>query len=79
MANFKLVLNQKGIKDLLKSSEIKEACKEQAEIMRNAAGPGYEIGERNYPERIGYAVYPEGEEAWRDNLVNNTLEKVYRR
>lgn len=79
MANqFKFVLNRDGVKELLKSSELQNECRNLAEKVRAAAGEGYVVEDRNYPERSGAAVYPETTEANFDNLKNNTLEKAFR-
>ena len=42
-----------------------------------AAGSGYAIRE-THTDRVGFTLYPETEAARRDNLKNNTLEKVIR-
>lgn len=75
MAN-KIVLNSSGIREVLKSDEIAEMCREEAEKIRNRAGEGFAVEVRNYPERTGYAVYPETEEAFYRNLNKNTLLKA---
>jgi hypothetical protein len=46
--------------------------------MQQKAGPGYAVEDRHYPERNGAVVFPNTEEAYYDNLTNNTLEKVVR-
>ena len=51
---------------------------EEADKMASAAGPGYVSEPRAYTQRSGAAVYPSNADAWRDNLKNNTLEKVIR-
>ena len=76
MSKIKIVLNRKGVRELLKSQPIADACGEQAEQVKARAGEGYEVRQRNYPERTGYAVIAETDEAKRDNLKNNTLLKA---
>lgn len=76
MSNVKIVLNSPGIRELLKSAEIAEVCKEQADAVAGRAGEGYVVEQRNYPERTGYVVSTETYEAVRDNLKNNTLLKA---
>lgn len=71
-------LNYSGIGKMLKSDEFREVCLTAADRLASAAGPGYEAEERRTSQRVGAAVYPGDEDAWRDNLVNNTLEKLYR-
>lgn len=71
--------NEEGIRNLLKRDEMLAICMRYAQSMQQAAGPGYVAEERTeYPERVGAAVYPATPEAERDNLENNTLEKVRR-
>lgn len=72
----KLELNREGVKELLKSDETLEMCREYAERVQLAAGDGYEMENRSYPERSGAAVFPVTEEAGMDNLRNNTLLKA---
>lgn len=76
MSKIKIVLNRKGVRELLKSQPIADACKEQAEAVEGKAGEGYEVRKRNYPERTGYIVVAETDEAKQDNLKNNTLLKA---
>lgn len=76
MSNVKFVLNRSGVRDLLKSDGIYQVCAQHAEMTRASAGPGYEVGQRNYPERTGAAVYPATADAYYDNLRHNTLLKA---
>lgn len=76
MSNFKVKLNSRGVRELLKSPEIAKACEEQAEAVAERAGDGYVVGQRSYPERTGYAVNAATDKAKRDNLKNNTLLKA---
>lgn len=74
----KFKLNRKGVRNMLKWESTAEECMSYAQKMQAAAGPGYEVERREYPERIGASVFPETYEAYQDNLDNNTLEKVRR-
>lgn len=69
-------LNRAGVRELLKSPEIAEACKAQADAVADRAGDGYAVEQRDYPERTRYVVSAETDEARRDNLKNNTLLKA---
>lgn len=73
MGNVKIKLNREGVKELLKSAEMQEACRECAERVLARAGDGYVIEPRNYPERSGYAVKADTRQAYKDNYENNTL------
>lgn len=72
----KFVLNRAGVRELLKSDGIYRVCEEHAEATRATAGPGYELGRRDYPERTGVSVFPATGDAYYDNLRNNTLLKA---
>lgn len=76
MSKMEIKLNSDGIQELLKSREIASVCEEQAKAVAGRAGDGYTVQQRNYQERTGYAVIAETEEAYRDNLKNNTLLKA---
>lgn len=76
MSKVKIKLNSQGVRELLKSPEIASACEEQARAVAARAGSGYEVEQRNYPERTGFVVSAETDEARRDNLKNNTLLKA---
>ncbi len=74
--NVKVVLNSAGVQELLKSDWAAGECKKLAERIRNAAGEGYAVEPRNYPERKGYAVVAESYEAKRECYEENRLLKV---
>jgi len=78
MSSFKFVVNGAGIKELLKSEQMQNICEAYGEQVKAAAGPGYELARRNYPERSGVSVYPGNDDAYYDNLSHNTLEKIMR-
>ena len=69
-------LNSAGIRELMKSTEIKSVCREKALQVLSMSGQGYDMGERHYPSRTGFAVYPVTAKAYYDNLKNNTLVKA---
>lgn len=76
MSKLTVKLNSQGVRELLKSQAIADACREQAEAVAGRAGEGYSVEQRDYPERTGYVVSAETDEARRDNLKNNTLLKA---
>ena len=74
MANdVKVKLNSAGVRELLKSPEVKDACFTCANRVLARAGDGYVIEPRNYPERSGYAVRTDTVQAYRSNYKHNTL------
>ena len=78
MSKVRFKLNKKGVASLMKRSEMQQICMRYATKKQQAAGPGYEVETRTYPERAGAAVFPGDAQAYYDNLENNTLEKVRR-
>ena len=76
MSNITVKLNSQGVRELLKSQAIADACREQADAVAGRAGEGYSVEQRDYPERTGYVVSAETDEARTDNLKNNTLLKA---
>lgn len=73
MADVKIVLNSAGVKEVLKNENIAKVCRELANKAVSKCGEGYEVQERNYPERTGTAILAVTNEAKRDNMENHTL------
>lgn len=76
MSNVKFVLNQAGVRELLRSEEMASICMQEAQRVRDSAGADYVAERRNYPERTGAAVRPANTAGYYDNLRNNTLLKA---
>lgn len=76
MADVKIVLNREGVRQLLKDESIARLCMELANQTASRCGEGYEVQERNYPERTGAAVLAVTYQAKKDNSKNNTILKA---
>ena len=77
MSKVKFVLNRSGVRELLKGEGVKRVCADHAsQTLAGCVVPGYTMAERNYPERVGFAIYAEEYPAIADNLKNNTLLKA---
>ena len=76
MNKVKVVLNRKGVSELLKSQEAMNVCREYAEKIRDRAGAGYEISTYVGKTRVNAMVYADTYEARLDNYKNNTLLKA---
>jgi hydroxymethylglutaryl-CoA reductase len=74
----KFVLNKDGVKELLQSQEMQDIIKQHASAKASQAGDGYAYSVKVGQNRAYANVYPDTKEAAKDNLVNNTLEKVIR-
>lgn len=76
----KIEIHTAGIRELLKSQPVAEACKEQAQKIKTEVGNGFEVQSRKYPERTGYAVSAESREAvnkvYQENVLLKAIGKV---
>ena len=76
MGNIRVVLNSKGMQEMLKSPEVAEMCMQKAASALSRCGDGYEMDSRTYPERKGAVIKAVSYRAKKDNLDNNTLLKA---
>lgn len=76
MSDFKFVLNREGVRELMQSQEMVDVLTEYATQVAARAGEGYSvyIGKT----RANVSVVADTDEAYQDNLDNNTLEKAIR-
>lgn len=56
MPNFRLVLNRKGIRELLRSPEVQRDLRRRAEAIAASAGPGHEVDVEVGPNRARASV-----------------------
>lgn len=71
-------LNSQGVKELLKSKEIMDACVGIAKSAASQAGDGYNSDDGYVGKtRVSAMVYPFSDSAKSDNYQNNTLLKVF--
>ena len=79
MAKKQFQLNRKGVRELLQSAEMLNACGMYAEDIKGRAGAGYEVSTHSPGKtRVNASVYAATKEAAQDNLENNTLLKAVR-
>jgi len=69
-------LNLPGLNELMKSAEMQAVTEAAGQAMARAAGPGYATKTHVASFVAVTSVYPETDEANRDNLNNNTLLKA---
>ena len=73
----KIVLDKKGVRELLRSQEMMDICLEHAEATKTAAGgEGYEISSHVGTNRV--SALTDAIETIKDNYKNNTLIKSLR-
>ena len=79
MAKMRIVLDKKGVRELLRSQEMMDICLEHAEATKAAAGgEGYEISSYVGSNRVNASVRADTIETIKDNYKNNTLIKSLR-
>lgn len=77
MAKFKFKLNQRGVRDLMKSDRMKNVCMEEANNIIKATGRNdYETSSFRGKTRVNVNVKPGTKDAYKDIMNNNTLEKA---
>lgn len=76
----KIELNSEGIRELLRSPEMGEICKEYADKAVETLGEGYEAEEYVGKGRVNASVSAVTKEAIRENSGKNTvLKAVFRK
>lgn len=78
MNKVKFEPNSKGIRDLLRSSEMSNICQRYADAIVSKAGEGYASSAYIGTGRVNVSVRPETYEARKENAENNTLLKALR-
>lgn len=78
MANLEIELNSEGIKELLRSAQMKAICNERAKNALSQLGEGYVISSHTGKTRVNASIYAESRKARLDNLENNTILKALR-
>ena len=76
MSRCKIELNRSGVRQLLRSEEMKSMLKAKADAAAKACGDGYEAGSYVMLTRAVARVSAATIEAKQDNLANNTFLKV---
>ena len=78
MGKYKIKLDKGGVRALLKSGEMLNACQEKATEIRKRAGYGYATSKHFGKNRINVSVYTKTKKAKQDCKDNNTLLKAMR-
>lgn len=76
MSKIEVKLNIAGVRELRKSKEMLQMCRDLANERAARAGAGYGVNTRVGANRVNAEIRAETYEAYRDNLKNNTLLKV---
>lgn len=73
MSKLKIELNREGVRELLRSEEMKAVCREHANAIRSRCGVGYAVDDYTGTNRANAMVYADTADAQRDALENNTI------
>ena len=74
----KVILNRSGVRELLRSEEMKNICAEHASGIMERCGSGYEMDTYTGKNRVNAMVTATTYQARADNMRNNTLLKAVR-
>lgn len=69
-------LDRKGVRELLRSDEMKQAVKAEADAAVASLGAGYEADTHTGKNRVNASVYAVTSVAKRENLSQNTILKA---
>lgn len=72
----KFELNRSGVRDLLRSDEMLNVCKEYADRATASLGDGYESSTHRGKNRVNAEVTAATFKAKKENLKNNTILKA---
>lgn len=73
----KIVLNRKGIRDLLRSNEVKADLERRARNIASAAGPGHVVDSEVGPDRARASVRTDSIDAMVDEANNHNLTRAF--
>lgn len=72
----KFELNRAGVRELLRSEQMKNICKEYADKAKARLGEGYEVTTYTGKNRVNASVKAVSSEAIAENLKDNTILKA---
>ena len=78
MAKVEIKLNTSGVRELLKSDDMKAECEKRANEAVGRLGAGYVVTTHTGRTRVNASIFAESYEAKRDNMENNTILKALR-
>lgn len=78
MANVRIELNREGVRELLRSDEMKAICEGHANAALTRLGDGYETSSMVGKNRVNAEIKAVSYKAKIDNLKNNSILKSLR-
>lgn len=76
MANVRIVLNRRAVRDLLRSREVRKDLEKRGERIADAAGPGHRVESEIGPNRVRAAVITDTSEAVISEATDRTLTRA---
>lgn len=74
----KVVLNRSGVREMLRSDEMVQICREYADAAQSRLGEGHEVTCRKGKNRANAEVAAVSRKAKKENVKNNTIMKAVR-
>ena len=78
MSNVEITLNRQGVKELLRSEEMKKVCEDYATAALSRLGPGYEVTTMTGKNRVNAEIAAVSYKAKKENMEKNTILKALR-
>ena len=78
MSKIKVVLNEAGVRQMLKSEEIAALLEEKAQDAVSRLGGEYNITTHKGPNRVNVSISPSSYKARKETLENNAIIKALR-
>lgn len=76
MAKVNIKLNREGVRELLRSDEMRTLCESYANQAAGRLGPGYIVTSMTGVNRVNASIYAESHKARKENLENNSILKA---
>lgn len=76
MAKVRVVLNKKGVRELLKSQQMLDMCASYAKNAVAKLGDGYEVSNHVGKNRVNSSIRTVTKKAVQENMDNNTILKA---
>lgn len=78
MANVEIKLNSAGVREMLRSPEMKSICEEYANKALGKLGAGYEVTAMTGKNRVNASVCARTHKAKKEQFKSNTILKALR-
>lgn len=78
MNKVKIELNSEGVRELLRSQEMEDICKEYVLNAQAKLGEGYEVTTRTGKNRVNASIAAVTPKAIKENKKNNSILKALR-